>query len=76
MLTLVVLVVSFGICREANIVNNMSNTTRDFVDARRHGRHDRDASVGYASRRDAPPHTSWVPSTTTAGTYRSRAGIR
>ena len=43
MLTLVALVDSFGICWSAYIVSSMFDTSRDFVEARRHAQHDRDA---------------------------------
>ena len=56
MRTLVDLVVSFGICGGANIVSHTSNTSRDFVEGRRHGRHGRDAYGGARvwARRGAP----------------------
>ena len=56
--TLVDLVVSFGICGGANIVSHTSNTSRDFVEGRRHGRHGRDAYGGarvWARRAAADP---------------------
>ncbi len=74
--TLVCLVVSLGICNVTNIVSSSSNTSRNEEEAWRPGAHGRDAPPGYASGRDAPPRAHSASGTSTAGTHRSRGGIR
>ncbi len=61
MRTLVVLLVSFGICWITNIVSNTFDTSRDFVEPRRGAQHDRDASPpARAWARRAAPHPAPV----------------
>ena len=74
--TLVCLVVSLGICNVTNIVSGSFNTSRNKEEAWRPGAHSRDATLGHASGRDAPPRADSASATPTAGTHRSRGGIR